>query len=121
MINILWSMVHTSKDYIHILFCARAKVKVCTIHQLWSMWGQTFNESQMPRGGFHLGLAIISNCPVEVHTGQNLTDYQLSHLRPCREPNPGLRGGRRECYHSATMAPTVSSSNGSESHVHPYQ
>ena len=23
------------------------------------------------------------------------------HLRPCQEPNPGLRGGRRECYHSA--------------------
>ena len=34
-------------------------------------------------------------------------NYQLSHLRPCREPNPGLRGGRRECYHSATMAPLL--------------
>ena len=33
------------------------------------------------------------------------SNYQLSHLRPCREPNPGLRGGRRECYHSATVAP----------------
>ena len=33
------------------------------------------------------------------------TNYQLSHLRPCWEPNPGLRDGRRECYHSATMAP----------------
>ena len=30
---------------------------------------------------------------------------QFSHLRPCREPNPGLSGGRRECYHSATVAP----------------
>ena len=30
------------------------------------------------------------------------SNYQLSHLRPCRESNPGLRGGRRECYHSAT-------------------
>ena len=26
------------------------------------------------------------------------SNYQLSHLRPCREPNPGLRGGRQECY-----------------------
>ena len=34
--------------------------------------------------------------------------YQLSHLRPCREANPGLRGGRRECYHSATVAPICS-------------
>ena len=33
------------------------------------------------------------------------SNYQLSHLRPCREPNPGLRGGRRECYRSATVAP----------------
>ena len=33
------------------------------------------------------------------------SNYQLFHLRPCREPNSGLRGGRRECYHSATMAP----------------
>ena len=33
------------------------------------------------------------------------SNYQLSHLRLCRELNPGLRGGRRECYHSATMAP----------------
>ena len=27
------------------------------------------------------------------------SNYQLSHLRPCREPNPGLRGGRQEFYH----------------------
>ena len=35
------------------------------------------------------------------------SNYQLSHLRTCRELNPGLRGGRRECYHSATVAPFV--------------
>ena len=35
------------------------------------------------------------------------SNYQLSHLRPCREPNPGLRGGRQECYHSATVAPSL--------------
>ena len=34
------------------------------------------------------------------------SNYQLSHLRPYQELNPGLRGGRRECYHSATVAPT---------------
>ena len=31
------------------------------------------------------------------------SNYQLSHLRSGREPNPGLRGGRQECYHSATV------------------
>ena len=35
------------------------------------------------------------------------SNYQLSHLRSCRESNPGLRGGRRECYHSATVAPFI--------------
>ena len=35
------------------------------------------------------------------------SNYQLSHMRPCREWNPGLRGGRRECYHSATVAPCI--------------
>ena len=33
------------------------------------------------------------------------SNYQLSHLRPSQGSNPGLRGGRRECYHSATVAP----------------
>ena len=33
------------------------------------------------------------------------SSYQLSHGRPCWESNPGLIGGRRECYHSATVAP----------------
>ena len=33
------------------------------------------------------------------------SNYQLSHLRPCRESNPSLRSGRQECYHSATVAP----------------
>ena len=36
--------------------------------------------------------------------------YQLSHLRCGRELNPGLRGGRRECYHSATVTPTLAHS-----------
>ena len=35
------------------------------------------------------------------------SNYQLSNLRPCREPNPGLRVGRQECYHFATVAPIV--------------
>ena len=37
------------------------------------------------------------------------SNYQLSHLRPWQGSNPGLRGGRRECYHSATVAPSNSS------------
>ena len=40
-----------------------------------------------------------------VNCRPSASSYQLSHMRPCREPNPGLRGGRRECYHSVTVAP----------------
>ena len=40
-----------------------------------------------------------------VNCGPMANNYQLSHLRPGREPNPGLSGGRRECCHSATVAP----------------
>ena len=35
------------------------------------------------------------------------SNYQLSHLRLCWGSNLGLRGGRRECYHSTTMAPWI--------------
>ena len=45
------------------------------------------------------------------------SNYQLSHLRPCREPNPGLRDGRRECYHSATVAPHKFSSYFANKHT----
>ena len=31
-----------------------------------------------------------------VNCRPTVSNYQLSHLRPCWEPNPGLRGGRRE-------------------------
>ena len=49
------------------------------------------------------------------------SNYQLSHFRLCREPNPGLRGGRRECYHSATMAPFVNEVSTSSINVETYK
>ena len=45
-----------------------------------------------------LGLCTVNCRPTA-------SNYQLSHLRPSRGSNPSLRGGRRECYHSATVAP----------------
>ena len=47
-----------------------------------------------------LGFCTVNSRPMA-------SNYQLSHMRPCRESNPGLRGGRRECYHSATVAPKL--------------
>ena len=47
-----------------------------------------------------LGLCTVNCRPTA-------SNYQLSHLRPSRGSNPGLRGGRHECYHSATVAPLL--------------
>ena len=55
-------------------------------------------------GGGNQYIQLVSRfCTVNCQT--MASNYQLSHLRLCREPNPDLRGGRRECYHSATVAP----------------
>ena len=48
---------------------------------------------------FLFGVLCTVNCR------PTASNYQLSHLRPSRGSNPGLRGGRRECCHSATVAP----------------
>ena len=56
-------------------------------------------------GGFYVAfntVQVISRRGVGQPMARN---YQLSHLRPGQEPNLDLRGGRRECYHSATVAP----------------
>ena len=47
-----------------------------------------------------LGLCTVNCRPTA-------SNYQLSHLRLSRGSNPGLRGGRRERYHSATVAPQI--------------
>ena len=60
----------------------------CTGHIMTGSW--------KGRGNQYIGFCIVNCRPTA-------SNYQLSHLRLCREPNPGLRGGRRECYHSATL------------------
>ena len=49
-----------------------------------------------------LGLCTVNCRPTA-------SNHQLSQLRPSRGSNPGLRGGRRGCYHSATVAPYLHS------------
>ena len=62
----------------------------------WRVVGRAEETSTYSSSGF-----CIVNCR------PTASNYQLSHLRPCREPNPGLRRGRRECYHSDTVAPDL--------------
>ena len=47
------------------------------------------------------------------------SNYQLPHLKSGREPNPDLRGGRQECYHSATVAPTMKVGSESQHYFSP--
>ena len=54
-----------------------------------------------------LGLCTVNCRPTA-------SNYQLSHLRPSRGSNPGLRGGRCEYYHSATVAPFLNTKSVSD-------
>ena len=55
---------------------------------------------------YHDGQFYVQRKPV--HTvGQTTSNHQLSHLRLSKNLNSDLRGGRQECYHSATVAPAT--------------
>ena len=56
------------------------------------------------RGNQYIEFARVVYCKLPTN-GKQLPAFPLE---PVRELNPGLRGGRRECYHSATMAPATS-------------
>ena len=64
--------------------------------------GHIMTGSRKGRGNQYIQLVKVLYCR------PTASNYQLFHLRLCREPNPGLRGGRQECYHSATVAPIFS-------------
>ena len=53
------------------------------------------------RGNQHIEFVRVLYCKLPTN-GKQLPAFPLE---PVRESNPGLRGGRRECYHSATVAP----------------
>ena len=77
------------------LFGILRRFQHCTGHITKGSWKDRGNQY------IQLVKVLYYNCrPTE-------SNYQLSHLRPCREANPSLRGGRQECYHSATVAPRM--------------
>ena len=71
------------------LFGVLRRFQHCTGHITTGSW--------KGRGNQYIQFVRVLYC--KLPTASN---YQLSHLRLCREQNPGHRGGRRECYHSAT-------------------
>ena len=53
------------------------------------------------RGNQYIEFARVVYCKLPTN-GKQLPAFPLE---PMQGSNPGLRGGRRECYHSATVAP----------------
>ena len=77
-----------------VLFGVLRRFQHCTGHITTGSWKGRGNQYIYSSLGF---------CTVNCRP--TASNYQLSHLRPWRGSNPGCRGGRRECYHSATVAP----------------
>ena len=111
-----------TKRSLHVIFMQRRKKilqvaftdKVCMYGNLFIYLGfyiafntvQVISRPVVERAEETSTYSLLGLCTV--NWGPTATNYQLSHLRRCQESNTSLRGGRRECYHSATVAPEKS-------------
>ena len=75
------------------LFEVLRRFQHCTGHITTGSW--------KGRGNQYIEFARVVYCKLPTN-GKQLPAFPLE---PMRGSNPGLRGGRRECYHSATEAP----------------
>ena len=75
------------------LFGVLRRFQHCTGHITTGSW--------KGRGNQYIEFARVVYCKLPTN-GKQLPAFPLE---PMRGLNPGLRGGRRECYHSATVAP----------------
>ena len=65
--------------------------------------GHITTGSWKGRGNQYIEFARVVYCKLPTN-GKQLPAFPLE---PMWGSNPGLRGGRRECYHSATVAPNI--------------
>ena len=79
--------------FLFCLFGVLRRFQHCTGHITTGSW--------KGRGNQYIEFARVVHCKLPTN-GKQLPAFPLE---PVRGSNPGLRGGRRECYHSATMAP----------------
>ena len=79
--------------FLFCLFGVLRRFQHCTGHITTGSW--------KGRGNQYIEFARVVYCKLPTN-GKQLPAFPLE---PVRGSNPGLRGGRRECYHSATMAP----------------
>ena len=89
--TILHGSTQIFKYFLIYLFGVLCCFQHCTGHITTGSW--------KGRGNQYIQFVRVLYCKLPTN------GKQLSHLRPCREPHPGLRRWRRECYHSATVAP----------------
>ena len=107
--ELLWMMSQLkqrSTQLLVVLMCYQCVVKLEKLLFIYLGFYVAFNTVQVisqrvvGKAGETSTYSSLGFCTV--HCRPTASNYQPSDLRPCREPNPGLRGGRRECYHSAT-------------------
>ena len=75
------------------LFWVLRRFQHCTGHITTGSW--------KGRGNQYIQFIRVLYCKLPTN-GKQLSAFPLEAMRGS---NPGLRGGRRECYHSATVAP----------------
>ena len=80
------------KDFFY-LFGVLRRFQHCTGHITTGSW--------KGRGNQYIQFARVVYCKLPTN-GKQLPAFPL---KPVTGTNPGLRGGRRECYHFATVAP----------------
>ena len=114
MMRSCWSTTYALKAT-GLLLCICLQFVVITCRFIYLGFYVTFNTAQVisrrvvGRAEQTSTYSSLGFCTVNCRP--TASNYQLSHLRPCQEPNPGIRGGRRECYHSATVAPPITCRN----------
>ena len=85
-------LASTVDDFFY-LFGVLRRFQHCTGHITTGSW--------KGRGNQYIEFARVVYCKLPTN-GKQLPAFPLE---PVRGSNPGHRGGRRECYHSATVAP----------------
>ena len=89
-------LFHYNAEFICLFVClfgVLRRFQHCTGHITTGSW--------KGRGNQYIEFARVVYCKL-LTNGKQLPAFPLE---PVLGSNPGLRGGRRECYHSATVAP----------------
>ena len=82
---------HNSHEYAGVWASLATFIYLFGVYVALNTTDHIMTGSWIGRGNQYISLSGFCT----VNCRPTASNYQLSHLRPCREPNPGLRGGRR--------------------------